>query len=66
MYACSCVPGFKKNPFICMYIGALFCVCSGDGETSKAFESHFEQQINLYDEQVLVSLINRTGREKVS
>lgn len=35
-------------------------------ETTQAFERHFENQINLYDEQVLVNLVNQSGRERVN
>ena len=36
-----------------------------DEETAVAFERHFESQINLYREQVIVNLINQSGRERV-
>ena len=56
--------------YVCMcdtYMYIYLCVLHvADSETAKAFESHFEMQINLYSEQVLVNLINQSGRERVS
>ncbi|XP_019856838.1 PREDICTED: phosphatidylinositide phosphatase SAC2-like [Amphimedon queenslandica] len=36
-----------------------------DEETAVAFERHFESQMNLYREQVIVNLINQSGRERI-
>lgn len=44
----------------------LIILVLADEETADAFEKHFENQINLYKEQVIVNLINQSGRERVN
>jgi pantoate kinase len=43
----------------------IFVRLLGESETAYAFERHFESQINIYGEQVLINLVNQSGREKI-
>lgn len=59
----------KKCQFpVTLFPYVLLCcfVFVAVAETTQAFEMHFENQINLYDEQVIVNLINQSGRERVN
>lgn len=38
---------------------------TGEEETRQAFAKHFAEQLDLYGSQVLVSLVEQTGKEKV-
>lgn len=52
--------------FFYTWILILIILVLADEETADAFEKHFENQINLYKEQVIVNLINQSGRERVN
>jgi hypothetical protein len=50
-------PGNKYRP--------VPIIQQSESETAYAFERHFESQINIYGEQVLINLVNQSGREKI-
>ncbi|XP_068424308.1 phosphatidylinositide phosphatase SAC2 isoform X2 [Clinocottus analis] len=37
----------------------------GEKETMSYFSAHFEEQLNLYKTQVIINLVDQTGREKI-
>uniref|UniRef100_UPI00398E5587 phosphatidylinositide phosphatase SAC2 isoform X2 n=1 Tax=Pristiophorus japonicus TaxID=55135 RepID=UPI00398E5587 len=38
---------------------------AAEEETTSKFAAHFEEQLNIYKKQVIVSLVDQTGREKI-